>query len=76
LKAIDVLCGDARIYPSRSELIRVAVREFLCKELEAANAFTSFQKQNALSQMKKQIPQQNVDETVEIEEFFHMHSKK
>lgn len=29
----------AGLYPSRSELIRVAVREFLIKELEAAKEF-------------------------------------
>ena len=40
LKAIDELTGDKNLYPSRSELIRVAVREFLIKELEAVKSFT------------------------------------
>jgi antitoxin ParD1/3/4 len=42
LKAIDRLVsknGKPGLYPSRSELIRVAVREFLIKELQAAKAF-------------------------------------
>jgi antitoxin ParD1/3/4 len=36
LKAIDALAGEGGLYPSRSELIRVAVREFLIKEMEIA----------------------------------------
>ena len=39
LKAIDSLVGDHGLYPSRSELIRVAVREFLLKELNEAKEF-------------------------------------
>jgi Arc/MetJ-type ribon-helix-helix transcriptional regulator len=31
--AVDALSGPKGIYPSRSELIRVAVREFLLREL-------------------------------------------
>lgn len=38
LKAIDMLIGDKGLYPSRSELIRVAVREFLNAELESAKS--------------------------------------
>lgn len=41
LKAVDSLVGNEYLYPSRSEAIRVAVREFLIKELEAAKAFQS-----------------------------------
>ena len=33
---MDGLIKEYKIYPSRSELIRVAIREFLMKELEAA----------------------------------------
>jgi hypothetical protein len=40
IKAIDGLVGEKHVYPSRSELIRVAVREFLIKELEAVKSFT------------------------------------
>jgi Arc/MetJ-type ribon-helix-helix transcriptional regulator len=43
LKAIDHLVGETGIYPSRSELVRVAVREFLIKELNTAQSFTQLQ---------------------------------
>ena len=46
LKAIKALTGEGGLYPSRSELIRVAVREFLIKELEAAKSFAKFQQQS------------------------------
>jgi len=36
LDAIAKLVGEGGLYPSRSELIRVAVREFLIKELQLA----------------------------------------
>lgn len=45
LQAIDSLCGEGGLYPSRSELIRVAVRDFLIKEIEASKAFTKYQNQ-------------------------------
>lgn len=37
IKTIEHLIGDKALYPSRSELIRVAVREFLIRELQSAN---------------------------------------
>ncbi len=49
LKAIKALTGEGGLYPSRSELIRVAVREFLIKELEAAKSFAKFQQQTQFS---------------------------
>ena len=49
LKAIESLTGNEGLYPSRSELIRVAVREFLIKELEAAKSFAKFQQQTQFS---------------------------
>ena len=36
LEAIKRLVGEGGLYPSRSELIRVAVREFLIRELKMA----------------------------------------
>lgn len=40
LKTIEELVGNqTQLYPSRSELIRVAIREFLMHELETAQAF-------------------------------------
>lgn len=40
LKLIDGLVGETALYPSRSELIRVAVRDFLIRELETAKTFS------------------------------------
>ena len=37
IDAINKLIGENGLYPSRSELIRCAVRDFLIKELKAAN---------------------------------------
>lgn len=37
IDAINKLIGENGLYPSRSELIRCAVREFLLKELKMAN---------------------------------------
>jgi len=43
LNAIAILTRNKNgIYPSRSELIRVAVREFLIKELKAGKTFAKF----------------------------------
>ena len=39
IKAIEGLTGITGLYPSRSELIRVAVRDFLIRELEEAKSF-------------------------------------
>ena len=40
INTIKTLVGDTGLYPSRSELIRVAVRDFLIKELKIAKNFT------------------------------------
>ena len=37
IESIKRLVGEDGLYPSRSELIRVAVRDFLVKELKMAN---------------------------------------
>ncbi len=39
INTIKTLVGDSGLYPSRSELIRVAVRDFLIKELKTAKNF-------------------------------------
>lgn len=44
LDAIEKLTGDSGLYPSRSELIRVAVREFLKKELKMARNMAKYNK--------------------------------
>lgn len=43
LKMVDGLVGENGLYPSRSELIRVAVRDFLIREIESAESFSSLQ---------------------------------
>ena len=45
LKTIENLVGDDGLYPSRSELIRVALRDFLIKELEIAKNFPKITKE-------------------------------
>lgn len=42
LKMLDGLVGEQGLYPSRSELVRVAVRDFLIRELKTADSFTKF----------------------------------
>ncbi len=42
LDSIEKLVGEHGLYPSRSELIRVAVREFLIKELKMANNMVKY----------------------------------
>ena len=42
LESIKRLIGENGLYPSRSELIRVAVREFLIKELRRANEMIKY----------------------------------
>ena len=44
LDSIKKLVGEHGLYPSRSELIRVAVREFLIKELNIANNMVKYKK--------------------------------
>ena len=42
LDAINKLIGEDGLYPSRSELIRCAVREFLLKELKMARNMVKY----------------------------------
>lgn len=46
IEAIKKLIGQDGLYPSRSELIRCAVREFLIKELKLANNMAKYNKPN------------------------------
>ena len=43
LEIIDTLTGKSGLYPSRSELIRVAVRDWLVSELKDLDAFRKYQ---------------------------------
>ena len=42
LDSIEKLVGESGLYPSRSDLIRVAVRDFLLKELKMANNLVKY----------------------------------
>jgi Arc/MetJ-type ribon-helix-helix transcriptional regulator len=42
LESIERLIGENGLYPSRSELIRCAVRDFLIKELRRANEMIKY----------------------------------
>lgn len=44
IEAIERLVGENGLYPSRSELIRCAVREFLLKELKLAKNVGKYDK--------------------------------
>ncbi len=44
IEAIERLVGENGLYPSRSELIRCAVREFLLKELKLAKNIGKYDK--------------------------------
>ena len=56
LKAIDSLTGQKGLYPSRSELIRVAVRDFLITEIENAKSFQAFHSKNQISARVRSQP--------------------
>ncbi len=63
LKAIDSLTGHTGLYPSRSELIRVAIRDFLIHELDSAKSFQQFQ-QNQFTLAKQP---QKIDENLFVQ---------
>lgn len=63
LKAIESLTGNDGLYPSRSELIRVAVRNFLIRELDAAKSFEKYQQ----SQQKQKQPEPVLDNNLYIQ---------
>lgn len=42
MESVKRLVGEGGLYPSRSELIRCAVREFLIKELKRANEMIKY----------------------------------
>ena len=66
LRAIEKLTGKTKIYPSRSELIRIAIREWIIKELESAQAFEEFQNKTVLYQDKYLLEKsKNTDEIIQ-----------
>ena len=60
LKAIESLVGTNGLYPSRSELIRVAVRSFLIRELDAAKSFEKYQQKAKENQNPKPAVDENL----------------
>jgi len=66
LKAIDTLTGQKGLYPSRSELIRVAVRDFLIHEIEAAKSFQQFHQKNQIS-VRARSPPKSIDENLFVQ---------
>ena len=65
IRAIKGLTGEGGLYPSRSELIRVAVREFLIQELKAAKSFIEFQEQLKNAPFTAPAPPKNVEDEEE-----------
>ncbi|MCK4419522.1 ribbon-helix-helix protein, CopG family, partial [Candidatus Aerophobetes bacterium] len=54
LASIEKLVGEHGLYPSRSELIRVAVREFLIRELDMAERMVAMK-------LRKSIIEKNLN---------------
>lgn len=65
LDAIEKLVGDKGLYPSRSELIRVAVRKFLLKELKLAK---EMKEQKEKPQKPQKDPEKYVQVPVEVDD--------
>jgi Arc/MetJ-type ribon-helix-helix transcriptional regulator len=81
LKALDDLSGDDskhphRKYPSRSEAIRVAVREFLIKELESVHSFTNFQQQISQKAQKPAVNETYIQVPIDSDEIANESSEK
>ena len=74
IRAIKVLTGDGSLYPSRSELVRVAVREWIIKELESAKTFAEFQKQSPFTE--KYPPKVEEEFEVNIDEILGFYPEK
>ena len=73
LDSIEKLVGEDGLYPSRSELIRVAVREFLLKELALANRMAKYKESEIKDFDEKnyvRVPIETTDENDEpVREF-------
>ena len=73
MESIKRLVGDDGLYPSRSELIRVAVRDFLIKELKRANEIIKYKEVEVEELDEKnfvRVPTEKLDENNEpIREF-------
>ncbi len=74
ISAMEKLIAEYGCYPSRSELIRLAVREFLIKELKVLDKFNEYSEANPeIDQVPKRV--QAVDMRT-IRNFHTIHSIK
>lgn len=73
IEAIKKLVGEKNLYPSRSELIRVAVREFLIKELEMAKNIHKFRNESEIDKFDEKkyirIPVDSINKDEPVREF-------
>ena len=72
IEAIERLIGENGLYPSRSELIRCAVREFLLKELRLAKNMAKYNEpeiDNFDKENYVRIPVENKNKEEPVREF-------
>ncbi|MBD3212439.1 MAG: ribbon-helix-helix protein, CopG family [Candidatus Lokiarchaeota archaeon] len=73
IDVIEKLVGENGLYPSRSELIRCAVREFLIKELRMAKSFQKHKSEPDLEYLDEEkyvrVPVDNFDDDEPVREF-------
>ena len=73
LKVIDKLTGNDGLYPSRSELIRVAVRDFLIRELKNADNMSNYikkpEKPKFDSENYVKVPKRDTEQNNEFKMF-------
>ncbi len=66
LESIKKLVGKDGLYPSRSELIRCAVKEFLIKELKNANEMIKYKEEEEVEELDEskvvKVPYEKADE--------------
>ncbi|OLS15684.1 MAG: hypothetical protein RBG13Loki_0676 [Promethearchaeota archaeon CR_4] len=74
ISAMEKLISEYGLYPSRSELIRVAVREFLIRELKVLDKFEEYAEPNPeIDKAPKRM--QNIDMRT-IRNFHSIHTVK
>lgn len=59
IEAINKLLGNNGLYPSRSELIRVAVREFLIKEMRMAKNLAKYKNEPKFENIENDFDDEN-----------------
>lgn len=74
ISAMEKLISEYGLYPSRSELIRVATREFIIKELKVLDKFNEYSELNPeIDPVPKRV--QNIDMRT-IRNFHNLHTIK